>query len=282
MKAKLKFVLCAVCMLLIGTVSAHSKCPDPQDPLCSDNGSYSHLPVPAPLPAPASEPGEIASPKAYDPATEYKTHARPPARDGAPLQPVREYLGEADIPPAGVGAYGIVVLKARPTSATRAKLTMICNSFQAHFDRNEMIPSSVPMSDRMITIWPVDNPAAPEVKADDCNYVLDHYVLHVADLARADAEDQNVTFEGEGPYLVGWSPADTRGMPDKLVLVIDFTRANDQPTIDHNFDFWKDKIVRDPSLWRQGFSLAGMRQSIKDFADHYGSEIIDAVKMAGL
>jgi hypothetical protein len=274
MRAKLNVALGAVCVLFTCTVSAYSKCPDPKDPRCLENQSYSHLPIPAPIPAPAD--------KAGDASAEHKTHARPKARDGAPLQPVREYLADADIPPTGVGAYGIVVLKARPTSATRAKLTMICKSFQAHFDRNETIPSSVPTSDRMITIWPVDNSAAPEVKADDCNYVLDHYVLHVADLARADAEDQNVTFEGEGPYLVGWSPANTRGMPDKLVLVIDFTRANDQATIDHDFDFWKDKIVRDPSLWRQGFSLAGMRQSIKDFADHYGSEIIEAVKMAGL
>jgi|GEM_PF-2504093 len=198
------------------------------------------------------------------------------------LRPVRQFLRADQIPPEGVGAYGIVALKSRPTSANKTKLMMVCESYVAHFDRDELIPDTVPLSDRMTTVWPVDNPEHEKAKSDDCSFVLEHYVLDAANVAMADAEKQKASFPGEGPFLIGWSPAASRGQTDKLVLVVDMSRSNNQAMIDHDFDFWKEKIVHDPSLWRDGFSLEAIRASVKDFADKYGSEIVEHIKMAGL
>jgi hypothetical protein len=196
-----------------------------------------------------------------------------------PLLPVRAYLRAKEIPPDGAGAYGLVVFHSRPTSANRSKLLMVCKSFVAFFPLNET--ATVPLKDRMITIWPVDNPDAKEAKTDDCNYAVDHYDLIASESAIGDAQLQHAKFDGEGPYLVGWSPSNTRGIPDQLVLVIDMSTDNSQALIDHKFLFWKKKIVEDPSLWRSGFSIEGVRVAIHDFADQYGQAMLDAVKLIG-
>jgi hypothetical protein len=195
------------------------------------------------------------------------------------LTPVREYLKSSDIPPHDVGAYGVVVFQSKATPANRAKLTMVCNAFVAFFPRSET--SSVSPSDQMITIWPIDNPNAPEANRDDCNYVVDHYDLNAAEAAIRDAQRQHAEFGGEGPYLIGWSPSNARGVPGKLVLVVDMSDSNSQAVVDHQFLFWKQKIVEDPTLWRKGFSLERVRMEIRDFANEYGQNLLTSIKLVG-
>jgi hypothetical protein len=197
----------------------------------------------------------------------------------APLQPVRAYLRAKDIPPAGAGAYGLVVFQSRPTPASRAKFIMVCRAFVAFFPRNET--SSVPVKDQMITVWPLDNPDAKQAIKDDCDYVLDHYDLVASEAAIRDAQKQHANFEGEGPYLVGWSPSKARELPDALVLVVDMSADNTQADIDNKFRFWKNKIVEDPSLWRNGWSVEAVRVAIHNFADEYGQAMLDAIKLIG-
>jgi hypothetical protein len=193
------------------------------------------------------------------------------------LTPVREYLRAKDIPPPEAGAYGIIVFQAKATPATHAKLTMVCNSFIAYFPRNET--SIVPITNRMITIWPLDEPDAAMAKADDCEFILQHYDLNASESTIDDAQMQNAKFDGEGPYLVGWSPSNSRGVPDKLVLVIDMSAANSQELIDHDFLLLKNKIIKDPALWRGGWSVEGIRVSLKEFSDQYGQSVLDAIKL---
>jgi hypothetical protein len=216
--------------------------------------------------------GEISGSGSSEPATGIGAGPRP-------LQPVRAYMRAKDIPPAGSGAYGLVVFHARPTPASRAKLVMVCRSFVAFFPRNET--ASVPLTDQMITIWPLDNPDAKKAKTDDCDYVLDHYDLIASEAAIRDAQKQHAKFEGEGPYLVGWSPSNAREIPDALVLVVDMSADNTQADIDNKFRFWKNNIVEDPSVWRNGWSVEGTRVAIHNFADHYGQAMLDAIKLIG-
>ncbi|MBZ9764010.1 hypothetical protein LB553_24460 [Mesorhizobium sp. CA8] len=121
-----------------------------------------------------------------------------------------------------------------------------------------------------------------DAEANNCDWFLKDYVLDAASTAMYYATKQHLKFEREGPFLIGWSPASSRGKPDKLVLVIDMSASNDQAAIDHDFDFWKDQIVQDPASWRSGFSLEAIRQKVKDFVDHYGVDFVKDVKMAGL
>jgi hypothetical protein len=196
-----------------------------------------------------------------------------------PLHPVRAYLRAQEIPPAGAGAYGIVVFQARPTPASRSKLMMVCRSFVAYFPRSET--SDVPIDDQMITVWPLDNSEAEEAKRDDCAYVLEHYDLNASEAAIKDAHAQQADFDGEGPYLVGWSPSNSRAIPDALVLVIDLSADTTQAEIDQKFQFWKNEIVEDPSKWRRGFIAERIRESIRKFANTYGQAMLEAIKLVG-
>jgi hypothetical protein len=70
-------------------------------------------------------------------------------------------------------------------------------------------------------------------------------------------------------------------LPDKLVLIVDMSADNSQDSIDHKFLFWKNKIVENPELWRGGWSLEGVRVSIKEFSDQYGKDMLNAIKLIG-
>ncbi len=201
------------------------------------------------------------------------------ARRGLDLTPVRRYFDAKDIPPSGVGAYGIVAFSHKATPASRAKLTMVCKSFIAFFPPGET--SDVPIENQMITIWPVDVAALGIAQEDNCDFIIDHYDLVAAELAIRDAKRQQVKFDGEGPYLIGWSPSNARGMPDKLVLVVDMSNSNSQSVIDRQFLFWKNKIIEDPLVWRDGFSINAVRTAIRNFADEYGSQLLDSIKLVG-
>lgn len=194
-----------------------------------------------------------AAAQACDPLTNvhchpHSHHPRPAAGPGR-LLPVREYLKATDIPPSGVGGYGILAFTPKTTSATRAKLLMVCRSFVAHFPSNGSIPPTSPLPDRMITVWPLDDPKAEKPAAEDCDYLVDHYDLSAGESAIADAARQRVNLKGEGPFLIGWSPSNTQGAPDTLVLVVDMSADADQERIDRDFAFWEDKIVGDSPLW---------------------------------
>jgi hypothetical protein len=196
------------------------------------------------------------------------------------LVPVREFLRSADIPPAEFGAYGVMALRAKPTSVTRDRLKMACASFIAYLARQTDVPKSIPLSDQMVTIWPLDSPNADEAKKDNCEFALDHYELYGADSAISDAAKQGAQFGNDGPFLIGWSPSNTRGVPDKLVLVVDMSSYDSQDSFNQALRFWKEKIVEDPTLWRTGFSIERFRLSVRDFVDHYGETILAAAKLS--
>ena len=196
------------------------------------------------------------------------------------LIPVRAYLHAADIPPSGYAAYGVMALRAKPTSATVDRLKLACAAFVAYLAPRREVPKSTPLSDQMLTVWPLDSPEADEAKKDNCDFVLSHYEISGADAAIRDAKKQGATFGEDGPFLIGWSPSNTRGVPDKLVLVVDMSEYDSQDSFNQALRFWKEKIVEDPKLWRSGFSMETFRLSIRDFVDHYGKAILSAAHLS--
>ena len=133
----------------------------------------------------------------------------------------------------------------------------------------------------MITVWPLENPKAEKAINDDCEHNIENYDLNASSPAIRDARLQGASFDGEGPFLVGWSPSNARGASDKLVLVVDMSADNSQALIDQKFLFWKRQIVEDPSRWRNGFSVESVRAAIRIFADQYGQSMLEAIKLVG-
>jgi len=196
------------------------------------------------------------------------------------LRPARAFLRAAEIPPAAIGAYGVVALRARSTAASRQRLLGVCTAFVASLPRQDTLPGSVALGDQMLTVWPLDNPEAEQARLDTCEFLVDHYDLYGGLSAIQDAERQGASLDGRGPFLIGWSPSNSRGIADKIVLIVDMSAFESQDSFDNAFRFWQEKIVQDPALWRSGFSIEGVRLALRDFVDHYGGNILDAVKLA--
>ena len=161
-----------------------------------------------------------------------------------PLVPARVYLRGSDITRTEAGAYGVVALRGRANPATRAKLLMVCTAFVTYLPRQADLPASVKISDQMLTIWPLDDPGSPKAAKDDCDFDVDDYDVYGGQSAIADANRQGAHLDGEGPFLIGWSPSNTRGVPDKLVLVVNLSNADSQQSINELFLFWQKKSWR--------------------------------------
>src|SRR5215471_6932225 len=204
------------------------------------------------------------------------------ASTGTKLVPVRAYLHASAIPPPQVAAYGVVAFRAKPTAASRDRLVRVCAAYTAHLPRSESLPTSVSITDRMLTVWPLEDPGATEATKDDCKFAVDHYDLYGGISAIQDAQRQGGTLDGRGPFLIGWSPSSSRGVPDKVVLVVDLSSFESQDSFDNAFLFWQKKIVEDPMLWRSGFSIERLRLAIRDFVDHYGQDVMKATKILGI
>jgi hypothetical protein len=63
-------------------------------------------------------------------------------------------------------------------------------------------------------------------------------------------------------------------------LVIDMSRDMSQDDFDHHFEEWKDEVVENPELWRQGWSLENLRLVIRDFSDRYGQQVVFAAHLS--
>ena len=244
------------------------------------------LPAPAPVPpaatnappAPKSAPIVVPPASTGVPAPKSVPTAVPRAPTGVPvprLVPARVYLRAADIPPASIGAYGVVALRSKPTPANRERLLRTCIAYRASLPPQRTLPSSIPPSNQMLTIWPLDEPDASEALKDDCDFAVDHYDLVGGILAIQDASrHQGAKLEGIGPFLIGWSPSNTRGVPDKVVLIFDLSRLESQASFDEAFTIWQKRIVENPTLWVSGFSVTKIRLALRDFVDHYGTDVV--------
>jgi hypothetical protein len=162
-----------------------------------------------------------------------------------------------------------------------ARLTRACNAFLAHLPPQEDLPVSVPLSAQMLTIWPLKVNGEIDAKRQSCSTMLTEYDLQGGLDAIRDAISQDHQLQGRGPFLIGWSPSNTRGMRDAIVLVVDMSDFDSQESFDDAFLFWQRKVVEDPELWRSGFSLERVRLAARDFVDRYGKSIESAIKVWG-
>lgn len=200
--------------------------------------------------------------------------AVPQSHSTRALRPVRAFVPAGDIPPPGVGAYGMVAFASLPTSSSRDRLKKVCLAYLAALPSQDSIPKNILLKDQMITFWPIrgEVPHNP-----DCDWLIDNYDLFGGTSAIQDTEAQGQKMRGRGPFLIGWSPSGSRGVKDAVVLILDMSPFDSQTSFDGQFEFWRHKITDNPSLWRSGFSVEGIRLAVHDFADRYGSDILKSI-----
>jgi hypothetical protein len=170
----------------------------------------------------------------------------------------------------------VVAFTQLPTSSSRDRLLKVCEAYVHSLPRQQSLPRSVPTRDQMLTIWPIDNPSSAAAQADDCRYLVDHYDLFGGQAAIRDAERQGLQFEGRGPFLIAWSPSQSRGKPDKVVLVYDLSGYESQASFDTVFLFWQRAIISNPSLWRSGLKEDKLLV-FRDFVDRESESFLAAL-----
>lgn len=291
----------ALCLFLLGADAgtAWGECPPDQreiDGRCVprapriERPRYSSQPTLAPPTASTEAPdayvrGETATAAAPDAyvrgevaaavVRSVPTRARPGG--AGQIVPARLLLRSADIPPPGLGGYGIVAFTALPTSESRDRLNKVCEAYTHSLPRQQSLPRTVALRDQMLTIWPIDDPNASLAQADNCAYLTSHYDLYGGQAAIRDARRQGLNLSGRGPYLIAWSPSQNRGVPDKIVLVYDLSDYSSQASFDTMFAFWQNAIIANPSLWRNGVAAAQKRLIFRDFVDSTSQSFLTAL-----
>ena len=155
----------------------------------------------------------------------------------------------------------------------------VCEAYKTTLINQESLPSDTPPSVQMVTFWPIKNKRTSAARQMDCDHLIAAYDLSAALQAIQDADNQREALASRrGPFLIGWSPAKSRFERNAVVLVMDLSRLDSQESIAEVFKAWRQKIIDDPGLWRNGWDLRTVRLVLRDTLDRYGESLVKFIK----
>jgi hypothetical protein len=204
----------------------------------------------------------------------------------------RLFAGPRDYPPKDFAAYGIVAFRFAATDANRTRYLAICEGFLAAIPAAaDLEAQGVPLSEQMVTVWPVrTRPMAEDLNDDSparssrtCETAVDGIDLatSLSAISAAKRAQRSADFGGDGPYLLAWSPASTKGKRDALVLVFDLSDVTTVAEATRRFGDWAVEIENDPELWRGGWNIENLRITLRQLADKYGDAILQLIGSIG-
>lgn len=198
--------------------------------------------------------------------------AAPPAR----VRAVRALIEPAEMPPREVAGYGIVAFTTRPMENDIERYKLICEAYKATLMAQSELPAGTPLSEQMITYWPITDKNAPDAQRGDCTHLVSNYALRLGLDAIQDADKQHESLASRrGPFLIAWAPSESRFQPDALVLVMDLSALDSARSFTEVFQDWRQHITDKPELWRRGgFDVEAVRRIIHDTFDRFGDGLL--------
>jgi hypothetical protein len=161
--------------------------------------------------------GAAAAPATAAPSRSIAVGAAP-----ARVRAVRALIEPAEMPPREVAGYGIVAFTTRPISQDIERYKLICEAYKATLMAQSELPANTPLSEQMVTYWPIADKNTPEAQRGDCTHLVSNYALRLGLDAIQDADKQAEGLASRrGPFLIAWAPSESRFKPDALVLVMD-------------------------------------------------------------
>ena len=184
----------------------------------------------------------------------------------------RTFAGPGQYPPKDFAAYGIVAFPSRAAGKDDVQRhKMICSSYVAGLpDVTEVqTQAHAPIKTQMVTVWPIESnneadriSAMPRDRA--CPDAVSHYGLIKSKEAIAAAlRASNAAFDGGGPFLLAWSPAEKEGDRDALVLVSNLSDVTTTEQAREIFDRWSTDIQENPELWVKGWNSEKIKMVIR-------------------
>lgn len=201
---------------------------------------------------------------------------------GRPVRASRLFAGPGEYPPTDFAAYGVVAFPERATGETKARHMMVCDAYVASLPKPGDL--AVPPSQQMVTIWPIASTAFADKArsasdSDACGMAVDNYNLPAGQGALLDARAAtDERLDGQGPYLVAWSPPTDKGKSRVVALVFDLSGATTEDQIREYFRRWRGDIEADPALWKGGWSVETVRLKIRDWLDSVGAQLAVFIK----
>lgn len=202
---------------------------------------------------------------------------QPQSENGFEVRASRTFVSPGQFPPEQFAAYGIVAFPSLATENTRERYLLVCREYWSALSASSEL--DIPTDQQMVTVWPVRTLETAEYLSlpgaeEDCRQAVNDYHLGTAHIALRHAEIADGRHRnGRGPYLLAWAPPSEKGHTGVLVLSIDLSSASAPEHFADAFRRWREEIEMRPELWQQGWSVAEVRDAIRDWVDHVGAKI---------
>ena len=187
--------------------------------------------------------------------------------------------------PEQFAAYGILAFQSKVTSSSRDRYLAICEGFVASLTSvSALMEKGVLLDQQMPTVWPLEKSYLADLNenfpargpADRCTGIVDNIDIETSAKAISSAKSasKTVRLDGDGPYLLAWSPGKAFGTPGVPVLVADLSNVTTVKQAERHFVRWRSDIQLDSALWSNGWDLERVRTLIGLWADKYGTVVL--------
>lgn len=199
------------------------------------------------------------------------------------LRASRIFSGPEEYPPTNFAAYGILAFKATASNFDVERHKMICEAFiHAVMPSEKLAP---PPKSQMVTVWPMASSqhasAATKARIDrTCDVAVSNYGLPIAIAAIRDAEATGEALNGEGPFLIAWSPPSAKGNAKAVVLLADLSDIAEYKVASEVMYKWVQDIEKNPQYWERGFDHR-LRATVRAWADEFGPRLLNVIGLDG-
>ena len=186
----------------------------------------------------------------------------------------RDFLFRDTLPDKGYGAYGYCLLTKRPDLHSRDRFIKIASVYLTNLEHTDSFEPTIPSSELMPTYWFL-RVSASAISPEEI--ATAESLVNLYDYARAKVLLRSIKKNGsEGPILVAWQqPFETIGVID-TALIFDLSTFSDED-MERAVRIWISRIVKEPSLWNEGFRLVKFREELRSFLQRYGEHILAVI-----
>lgn len=180
-------------------------------------------------------------------------------------------------------AYGIIAFRSSVTDSSRDRYVAICQGYMAVLPNSMEIAEKLqlPTDKQLATVWPLRTVELSRIlnstrgfDDNSCEDIVNDISIIMSNEALDNARKHtNEAFGRRGPYLLAWSPGVAYHENNALVLYLDLSDVQNDEQAVEMFNFWKDEIEKDPSVWYGGWNWERLRLKVKVFADRFGQNI---------
>lgn len=171
---------------------------------------------------------------------------------------------------------GYILLSSNSDEESKIRYLKICNSYIQHFDPISEFKGTVSNENIMPTYWLLNSEAKTVLEQfgylglskRGCNEYVRLYDFARAKILLSRANSLSLS----GPILVAWSNI----RADRELLILDLSNF-DENDFDRAMLIWKNRIVKNPSIWNDGFDFIKIKEEFRSFVQKYGQEIVNVI-----